>query len=122
MLKLSIEQCRKSLSEVHQMLTIPYSSAVGSIVYDVLCCRPDLGFVMSVISRYMGNSGNAHWEAVKTVLRYIKESTGVGLSFNATSNFDFPLVGFMDADYALNVVTRMSITGFIFTLFGTSVS
>lgn len=35
---------------------------------------------------------------------------------------DFPLIGYVDVDYASNVYTRKSVTGFIFTLFGTAIS
>jgi len=47
------------------MSNIPYSSAVGSLMYDMVCTRPDLSPAVSVVSRYMHNPGNDHWEAVK---------------------------------------------------------
>lgn len=33
-----------------------------------------------------------------------------------------PLIGYVDSDYAANVDTRKSLTGYVFTLYGTSVS
>jgi hypothetical protein len=47
------------------MATVPYASAVGSLMYVVICTRPDIAHAVRVVSHYMKNSGTAHWEAVK---------------------------------------------------------
>lgn len=72
--RLSKEQSPKNDEERIEMLKIPYSNAVGSLMYSMTCTRPDLAFAMSVISRYMSDPGKSHWEAVKWVIRYLKGS------------------------------------------------
>ena len=72
--KLSSDQSPKDEEEKREMDHIPYSSAVGSIMYSMVCTCPNLAHGMSVISRFMANPGKTHWMAVKWMLRYIKGS------------------------------------------------
>ena len=65
--KLSAEYCLQSEEDIDRMSNVPYSSAVGSLMYAMVCTRPDLSHVMSVVSRYMHNPGKDHWEAVKWI-------------------------------------------------------
>ena len=55
----------RSIEENRFMETIPYSSAVGSVMYVMISTRPDLAQVISVLSRYMANLGKDHWNAMK---------------------------------------------------------
>ena len=50
---------------------IPYASAVGSIMYAMVANRPNLAYVIGVVSWYMSNLGRKHWEVVKNILRYL---------------------------------------------------
>ena len=54
------------------MEKIPYASAIGSIMYVMLCTRPDVAFALSVTSRFQANPGESHWEAVKCILKYLR--------------------------------------------------
>ena len=51
--------------EVEYMKSVPYSSVVGSLMYAMVCTRPDLAFAVSVVSRFMRNPGKSHWKVVK---------------------------------------------------------
>ena len=64
------------------MSNVPYSSVVGSLMYAMVCTRPDLSHAVSVVSRYMHNPGKDHWKAVKWILRYVKGTIGKGLVFD----------------------------------------
>jgi len=37
------------------MSRLPYASAVGSIMYAMVCSRPDLACAISTVSRFMSN-------------------------------------------------------------------
>lgn len=63
------------------MDTIPYASGVRSIMYSMVCTRPDLAYAVSVVSRFMAYPGQAHWKALKWVLRYLNGSLIYGLWF-----------------------------------------
>ena len=56
--------------EVRVMFDVPYASAVGSLMYAMVGTRPDITHAVGVVSRFMGNPGRQHWEAVKWILRY----------------------------------------------------
>ena len=45
------------------MSRVPYSSVVGSLIYAMVCSRPDLSYVVNVISKYMANLGKEQWKA-----------------------------------------------------------
>jgi len=47
---------------------------VGSLMYAMVCTRPNIAQVVGVVNRYMSNPGKEHWRAVKWILRYLKGS------------------------------------------------
>ena len=98
---------------------IPYASAIGSLMYVMVCTRLDIAHAVGVVSRYMSNPGKQHWEAVKWIMRYLKGSSETCLTFTAGG---LKLEGFVDADLAGDVDSRKSTTGYVYTLGGTAVS
>ncbi|KAL0433744.1 UNVERIFIED_CONTAM: hypothetical protein Slati_2708700 [Sesamum latifolium] len=63
------------------MSDIPYASVVGSIQYVVQCTRPDVAYALSVTSRYQVCAREAHWSAVKTILKYLKRTKDMFLIY-----------------------------------------
>ena len=59
------------------MMKIPYASAVGSLMYAMVCTRPDIGYAVGVVSRFMSNPGKEHWNAVKWILWYLKGTSNM---------------------------------------------
>ncbi|XP_075108916.1 secreted RxLR effector protein 161-like [Nicotiana tabacum] len=107
--------------EMEQMSSVPYSSVVGSIMYDMVCTRPDISYAISVMSRYMACPSKEHWQAMKWILRYLKGTADVGLTFYK-DKLSESLVGYVDSDYAWDLDKRRSLTGYIFTLSGIVIS
>ncbi|KAL5567657.1 hypothetical protein UlMin_024232 [Ulmus minor] len=70
----------------------------------------------------MSNSGKDHWEAVKWIFRYVKGASDVGLLYKQCESTSAKLVGYVDADFAGDLDKRRSLTGYVFTLFGCTVS
>lgn len=102
---------------------IPYSSFVGSIMYTMICTRPDLSHAVSVASRFMANHGLEHWHALKWILRYMRGTVDHGIMFKKCEDRSKePLKGFCDSDYAVSIDTRKSQTGYVFCLYGSAVS
>ena len=62
--KLTKEMCPKTQEEIEYMSKVPYSSTIGSLMYAMVCTRPDIAHVVGVVSRYMNNLGKEHWEAI----------------------------------------------------------
>ena len=107
------------------MNKIPYANIMGSIMYAMVCTRPDLSYVVSLLSRLMGNSSKVHWHALKWVLRYINGTLGKGLVFGGhigSWKDDGIVVGCVDSDFAGCLDSRKSLTGYVFTSYGTAIS
>lgn len=105
--------------EKEHMARVPYACAVGSLMYAMVCTRPDISQAVSVVSRFMANPGRLHWEAVKWILRYLKGTISMGLCFGGER---CQLSGFVDSDYASDLDRRRSTTGYVFRIFGAPVS
>ena len=117
--KLPKEQSLKTDEDRKHMSKVPYVSAVGSLMYAMMCTSPDITYAVGVVSRYMADPGREHWETVKWRLRYLKGTSSVELSFRKSSVI---LQGSCDADLGGDLDGRKSTTGYVFTLGNTTVS
>ena len=70
--KLSTKQCPSTDEMKKEMQNFPYASAVESLMYAMVCTRPDIAHAVNTVSRFMSNPGRPHWEAVKWILRYLR--------------------------------------------------
>ncbi|GAA0157280.1 hypothetical protein LIER_14583 [Lithospermum erythrorhizon] len=101
------------------MAKVPYASAIRSLMYAMVCTRPNIGHAMGIVSRYMSNSEKFHWEAIKWILRYLRATIDKCLYFG---NDELKIQGYIDADFGGEVDHRKSTTDYIFTVGNTSVS
>ncbi|RVX06995.1 Retrovirus-related Pol polyprotein from transposon TNT 1-94 [Vitis vinifera] len=79
--KLSKEQSPKTKEERDHMSKVPYTSAIGSLMYAMVCTRSDIAHAVGVVSKFMSRPRKQHWEAVKCILRYLKGSLDTCLCF-----------------------------------------
>ena len=98
----------------------PYREAIGCLNYIAVVSRPDITFAVNKAAKFCENPKSAHWSAVKRILRYLKGTIDVGISYGVKK--DHSLVGFCDSDFAGDVDTRRSTTGFVFMINGGPVS
>ena len=101
------------------MSIVPYYSVVGSLMYVMVCSRPDLAYLGNVLSRYMGKPSKEHWKAIQWIMRYLHGSNSVCLQFGRTID---GVVGFVDSDYVGDLDKRRSLTGYMFTIVGVAIS
>ena len=101
------------------MMKVPYASAVRSLMYAMVCTRPDIGYVVGVVSRSMSNPGKEHWNAVKWILCYLKGISNMCLRFGSGKP---QLDGFTDSDMSADVDTNWSTSGYVMTYAGGAVS
>ena len=106
--------------ETEAMRKIPYRNLVGALMYAMVATRPDITFAVIQIARFNDRPTNDHWTAAKRVLRYLKGTKDYGITF--TRNAQFDVEGYSDADYAGDLDSRRSTTGYVFTIMGTPVS
>ena len=85
------------------MSGIPYAEAVGSLMYAMVCTRPDIAYSVCMVSRFMANPGKEHWKAVKWIFRYLVGTVDKALVFGGADfrrNSSNVIEGFVDSDYA----------------------
>ncbi|KAL2239854.1 UNVERIFIED_CONTAM: Retrovirus-related Pol polyprotein from transposon TNT 1-94 [Sesamum indicum] len=119
--QLSKDQCPKTTFEKDKMSKVPYSNVIGSIMFLMVCTRPDIAYAISCLSRYMSNPGPPHWEALKWLLRYLRGTDNIGINFSKFSD-SVDLIGYVDSNYANERDSRKSTTSYIFTLCGSCIS
>ena len=76
-IKLSKSQCPTTKDEKERMDKIPYASAIGSIMYAILCTRPNVSYALFMTSRFQSNPGECHWIAVKNILKYLRRTKDI---------------------------------------------
>ena len=59
-LRLSLDMFHKSPEGKKQMSSVPYSSAIGSLMYAMMCTRLDICYVVGLASRFQSNLGIKH--------------------------------------------------------------
>jgi hypothetical protein len=97
------------------MSRVPYSSAVGSLMYAMVYTRPDIAHAVGVVRKYINNPCKEHWEAVKWILRYLRGTSSHALCFGGS---DTHLKGYVDSDMVGDKDSRRSTTGYAFTIGG----
>ena len=112
-LELTNDQMPEDVSDEQQlMLRHDYRCLVGSIAHLSLSTRPDLTILAHLLSGFLSNPGFAHSQAAKHVLRYLRGTADVGITFMKCD--DTGLNGCTHSDYAICKDDRRSITGFCF--------
>lgn len=99
-----------------------YQRAIGSINWASVCTGP-LAHTVSVLSQYMilSNPGPRHIIAMKRVFRYIKWTIDLGLMYHR-AQISGPLYDYSDTDWAGDIDTRRSTSGYLFIYGGGAIS
>ena len=107
-----------SPTEAAHMRKVPYREAIGSLMYAAVATRPDITFAVSTLSQFLENLGEAHWQAVKRVFRYLAGTINVALTYGGERH---DVHGFTDADGA-SQEHRRAISGYAFIMDGGAIS
>jgi hypothetical protein len=113
-------QCPVTIDEQERMKEIHYASAIGSIMYAMLCTRLDISYDESVTSRYQSNYGEAHWTALKNILKCLRRTKDAFLVFGGEE--ELVVTGYTGASFQKNIDDSRSQSGFVFYLNGGAVS
>ncbi|KAK8694822.1 hypothetical protein V6N13_072366 [Hibiscus sabdariffa] len=106
--------CPSTPQERKRMIQITYASAIGSIMYVMICTRPDLSYALSMTSRYQENPGEGHWTAVKNILKYLRKTKDVSLFYGGKE--ELGIKGYTDASFQTDKDDSRSQSGFVFCL------
>jgi hypothetical protein len=98
---LSKKQCPLKPDEQERMRVILYASAIGSIMYAMLCTHPDVSYALSATSRYQSNYGDAYWTIVKNILKYLRRTQEAFLVFGGEE--ELVVKGYNDASFQTDI-------------------
>lgn len=110
----------RSEGEPLDTVKYPYAELVGSLLYLTVCTRPDLAQSVGVLSRYMSKPTMQHWQAAKGVLRYAAGTVNMGIVYRSDAADE--LQSYCDSDYAGDLDSRRSTTGYVFILAGGAIA
>jgi hypothetical protein len=69
------------------MTKVPYQYVEGSLLNAMVCTRADTAYAVGVASRFMINQGKVHCNAVKWILRYLKDTSRSCLRFGKVISY-----------------------------------
>ena len=92
----------------------PYQRLIGSLMYLAVATRVDIAQAVNTLARVMSAPTEHHWDLAKRVLRYLKGTSELGITFSGGSKNI--LIGYTDSDWAGDINTRRSCTGYVFML------
>lgn len=95
----------------------PCRNVIGCLMYVMLCTRPDLSTSVNILSRYTNKNNKELWQCLKRVLRYLKGTTDLKLTYKRCDYTNI-ICGYVDSDWGGNdAQDRKSTTGYLFKLF-----
>jgi hypothetical protein len=106
-------------SEHQEAEGLPYPQLAGSLLYLATISRPDIAQAATTLCRFIGKWNKVHFAAAKHLLRYLKGTIDLSLTFRSKNQ---QLIGYSDADWGGDLNTRRSTTGYIFQLFGATIA
>ena len=118
--KLSKTQCPTTAEDREKMKGVPYASAIGFIMYAMLCTRPNVCLAISLAGRYQSNLGVDHWIAVKNILKYLKRTKDMFFVYGGEK--ELVINGYIDASFDTDPDDSKSQTRYVFLLNGGAVS
>ncbi|GJW48589.1 retrotransposon protein, putative, ty1-copia subclass [Tanacetum coccineum] len=90
-------------------------------MYAVRCTRLDVAFGQNITSRFQQNPGDAHWTAVKNILKYLRNTKDMFLVYRGDMKRELRVSCYTDAGYLKDADDMKSQTGYVFILNGGAV-
>ena len=78
----------------------------------MLATRPNIAYSVILLARFASNPSMEHIIAIKRVLRYLKGTRHLGITYSY--NNDLNIIGYCDADYTGDIASAKSISSYIF--------
>jgi hypothetical protein len=85
-----------------------YPSLLGSLQYAVICSRPDIATALSILGSAQANPSFHHFQAMKKVLRYLKDTISMRLTLGGSDAESIQLSGYANADWGNDATHRKS--------------
>ena len=138
------------LPSIQKEFGFSYKQGIGELIYALVTCRPDISYPLIKLSQYSTKPARLHFEAVRGIFQYLKDTKDEGIYFWRTKpRHDCPIVAHpntltdynnytpheskntdnadifkmqVDASYCGVVTHRRSVTGMIGKLAGGTIT
>ncbi|TJX47833.1 Ty1/Copia family ribonuclease HI, partial [Soehngenia saccharolytica] len=107
-------------SDAATKVNAPFREAVGALMHLMTATHPDIAYAVGYVSRFMENPQEEHWVAAKRIFRYLQGTKTHGICFKPGDKIDFR--GYSDADWAGDIESRRSTSGYAFMMNGGCIS
>jgi hypothetical protein len=110
--------------EIQYMSTFPYREMIGSLMYLMICCRPDLSVAVTACAKFCAKPRRVHADAIKQIFKYLIGTKTLGLTYTRQTDDGAPILsGCCDTDWASQDLDfRKSYYGWVFFMSGGPVS
>jgi len=97
-----------------------FQQIIGSLLYLALGTRPDITYQVILMSQFCANPNEEHVQKALYIIRYVNTTLSTKIVYNGNNKEGF--LAFADADWAADKITRRSVSGYIITLAGGTIS
>jgi ATP-binding cassette subfamily B (MDR/TAP) protein 1 len=122
---ISVEKCPTTPIQMEDMDFVLYDSGVGSLMYFMICIRPNITQAMGVLSQFMANFGCEHWVVVNRVFKYLQGTFEYSIYYHSNVSGDVHslyIQGYVDYGWERDIHIRISMRGYMFRLFNGAIS
>ena len=115
-----------------QMQSLPYRELIGTLLWVANGTRPDIAYAVGTLAKFTNTPGEIHWKALLRVLGYLAQTINYCIRYRRDPSKDngVEAIGFargilpqlsdfkcyVDANYAGDIDTRRSTTGYLFKI------
>jgi len=99
-----------------------YQRSIGSLMYLMVCMRPDIAYAVEVLSCHVACPGRVHLTAVKRIFCYLQGTSQFKLNFKAQNVENSPPIVFVNSDWAGDKADRKSMLGYVILIDGGGIS
>ena len=106
---------------IEEMKKIPYRSLIGALNHLANYTRPDIAAAVGICAQFSCNPGMQHWRSVLQIVRYLKDTKGMGVIYGRkrTKMIPYvPLLAYADSSWADNLDDRTSRSGIMLWSWG----
>ena len=113
-LRLTVGDSPITPAESAEMAAVPYRNAVGALLYLYVATRPDIGFAVIQVAKFVSDPRPQHWVACKRIFRYLKGTADLSITYHKDTEFE--VNAWSDSDWGGDLDTRRSTSGYVVTV------
>lgn len=99
-----------------------YSKLIETLLYVAINSGPDISAPEVILAQHTKGTQQTDWNELRKVCRYLKATKNYQLHLSSDSGDTQELIGYADANWAEDRAARKSNTGYLFKLYGGTIS